>query len=260
MSEPEDQSGPAPLDPWSGLRRYTEARVALGLVGASLPTREVLNFSMARARACDAVHCPLDIDELSRALAAEQFAVLRAQSLAVDRLQYLARPDLGRRLDPPSRSALAAPGLATRRLTVVLADGLSAQATARYALPLLLEVRARLSGWDLDSIIVASQARVALADEIGELRHAEAVAILLGERPGLTAPDSLGLYMTYLPRPGRTDAERNCISNVRQNGLSPQQAAKKLLQLLNQARIAGSSGVVIKDRGDDAPPPLPLMD
>ncbi len=155
----------------------------------------------------------------------------------------------------PSPPHIPAP---PHRLTVVVADGLSALAATRHALPLLLELRSRLSNWTLDSVVLATGARVALADQIGEHRGSEAVVILLGERPGLSSTDSLGIYLTYAPRPGRTEAERNCISNVRREGLSYAQAASKLLYLLDRSRLVGASGVLIKDGSDDATTHWPL--
>ena len=251
--------GKAPADPWIELRRFTDARIALGSVGASLPTAEVLDFSMAHARARDAVYFPFDVEALASSLEAADFSTLRVRSQATDRLQYLGRPDLGRRLDPASASALTSQIPAPpHRLTVVVADGLSALAATRHALPLLLELRSRLSNWTLDSVVLATGARVALADQIGELRGSEAVVILLGERPGLSSTDSLGIYLTYAPRPGRTEAERNCISNVRREGLSYAQAASKLLYLLDRSRLVGASGVLIKDGSDDGTMHWPL--
>jgi ethanolamine ammonia-lyase small subunit len=235
-------------DPWTALRRYTDARIALGRVGASLTTDQVLAFSMAHARARDAVHLALDTDLLAASLEAAGFQTLRAASRAADRATYLKRPDLGRSLAPECRPALAVSGTAPQnRLTIVVADGLSALATIEHALPLLAVLRKRLATWTLDAVVIATQARVALADEIGELRGAEAVVILLGERPGLSSPNSLGVYMTYAPRQGRSDSERNCISNVRAAGLSYEEAAYKLHYLLEQSRLGGRSGVTVKD-------------
>jgi len=236
-----------PAAAWLALRRYTDARIAIGRVGASLPTREVLNFDMAHARARDAVQIPLDTSALEGQLHEAGFATLHAHSRAADRSEYLRRPDLGRQLAPDCHEALRIHEPADRRLTVVVADGLSAFAAARHAVPLLMQLRERLTGWSLDAVIIATQARVALADEVGELRSSEALAILIGERPGLSSPDSLGIYMTYAPRRGRTDAERNCISNVRPGGLSYDEAAFRLHYLLEQARLRGQSGVAVKD-------------
>jgi ethanolamine ammonia-lyase small subunit len=235
-------------DSWPTLRNYTDARIALGRVGASLTTSEVLAFSMAHARARDAVHLSLDVDRVAASLEAEGLTTLRASSRAHDRAEYLKRPDQGRRLAPASCASLSVTGFTPRnRLTVVVADGLSALATMQHAAPAALARRARLTDWELDAVVIATLARVALADEIGELRGAEAVVILLGERPGLSSPDSLGIYMTYAPKRGRSDAERNCISNVRAAGLSYAEAAYKLHYLLEQARLGGRSGITVKD-------------
>jgi ethanolamine ammonia-lyase small subunit len=232
---------------WVALRRYTDARIALGRVGASLPTREILNFDMAHARARDAVQIPLDTSALERLLQEVGFATLHVHSRAADRSEYLRRPDLGRQLAPECREVLRTHQPVDRRLTVVVADGLSAFAAVRHAVPLLIDLRDRLTGWSLDAVVIATQARVALADEVGELRKSEALAILIGERPGLSSPDSLGIYMTYAPRRGRTDAERNCISNIRPGGLPYGEAAFRLHYLLEEARLQGQSGIAVKD-------------
>jgi ethanolamine ammonia-lyase small subunit len=236
-----------PATAWLALRRYTDARVALGRVGASLPTREVLDFDMAHARARDAVQIPLDTSALEEQLNKAGFTTLHAHSRAANRSEYLRRPDLGRQLAAECREALRMREPTDRRLTVVVADGLSAFAAVRHAVPLLAELRGRLTAWSLDAVIIATQARVALADEVGELRGSEALAILIGERPGLSSPDSLGIYMTYAPRRGRIDAERNCISNIRPGGLHYDEAAFRLHYLLEQARLQGESGVAVKD-------------
>ncbi len=260
-SAPPARKPEAAADTWSALRRHTPARIALGRIGASLPTGEVLAFSMAHARARDAVHLPLDSDALALSLEAAGFRTVQVRSLAAGRSEYLRRPDLGRRLHPQAHAVLALEQPAPpHRLALVVADGLSSLAATRHALPLLLALRAELHpegrsapslpGWEPDTIVIASEARVALADQIGALRGAEAVVLLIGERPGLSSPDSLGIYLTYAPHPGRSDAERNCLSNVREQGLSYAEAAYKLHWLLNQARLAGKSGVAIKDHSD----------
>ena len=250
-------------DSWRALRRYTPARLALGRVGASLPTREVLNFSMAHAQARDAVHLPLDAEALAAAMGEAGFQTLCVRSRATTRAEYLRRPDLGRRLHPgDTAKVLALEPSARQRLTVVVGDGLSSLAPARHALPLLLAVQAQLAqlqGWSLDApILLATQARVALADEVGQLRGSDAVVMLLGERPGLSSPDSLGVYLTYAPRIGCSDAQRNCLSNVRQQGMSYAETAYRLLYLLEQVCAAGRSGVAIKDGSSwlDTPPAL----
>ncbi|NOG71442.1 ethanolamine ammonia-lyase subunit EutC [Roseicella sp. DB1501] len=231
---------------WSELRRFTAARVALGRAGNGLPTAAHLDFQEAHARARDAVHSALDPAALEAALAPLGLPVLRVASQAPDRRSYLLRPDLGRRLRAGDRALLpAAPG----SLLFVIADGLCASgvqaqapAVIGHALPPL-----RQAGIPVAPIVLAEQARVALGDEIGGAMGARLVAMLIGERPGLTALDSLGLYLTYAPRPGRSDAERNCISNIRPGGLSPGQGAGKLVWLVRAALGQGMTGVALKD-------------
>jgi ethanolamine ammonia-lyase small subunit len=192
------------------LRAFTPARVALGRTGNSLPTREVLRFQLDHARARDAVYEELDPNSLG-------IPHLLLHSAAPDRATYLRRPDLGRRLNPESRSLLT-PG--EYDLGIVIADGLSAKAVHHHAPGLLAEVLPRIADWRVAPTIVVLQGRVAIGDEIGEALGAQLVAVLIGERPGLSSPDSLGVYLTWNPKVGRTDAERNCISNIRTEGLS----------------------------------------
>jgi ethanolamine ammonia-lyase small subunit len=239
-------------DPWAALRRLTAARIALGRSGAGLPTKPWLDFGLAHALARDAVHAPFDADGLAAALAADGWDSLRVHSAAPDRSAYLQRPDWGRRLDEASVQRLAALPPATGdgpRLAIVLADGLAALA-AWHALPLLAALRPALPHWRVTPVVLAEQARVALGDPIGAALGADAVVVMLGERPGLSSPDSLGLYLTWAPRPGRHDAERNCISNVRPAGLAPTRAAARLAALLDGARRLGATGVVLKEPGD----------
>lgn len=231
---------------WAELRRFTTARVALGRAGNGLPTAAHLDFQEAHARARDAVHSSLDAAALAAALAPLGLPVVRVASQASDRRSYLLRPDLGRRLREADRDRLpAAPGA----FLFVVADGLcatgvQAQAPALIAaaLPLL-----RRAGLAVGPVVLADQARVALGDAIGGAMGAAMVAMLIGERPGLTALDSLGAYLTFNPRPGRTDAERNCISNIRPGGISPAQAAEKLAWLAGAALTLGETGVALKD-------------
>jgi ethanolamine ammonia-lyase small subunit len=240
-------------DPWAALRAHTLARIALGRTGASLPTAEWLRFAEAHALARDAVHTPLDVAALVAALRHHGVEPAVVASAAPDRVTYLRRPDLGRRLDAASAAALApGPG----GLAVVLADGLSARATQAHALPLLLALRGHLeaAGDALGTVAVATQARVALGDEVGERVQAGAVLVLIGERPGLSSPDSLGAYLTWAPRRGRRDAERNCVSNIRPEGQPPAQAAARLAWLLGAARRLGATGVALKDESNVAPP------
>lgn len=218
------------------LRAFTNARVALGRSGHSLPTAELLRFQLDHARARDAVHQALDPRNLP------PHVLLR--SAAPDRATYLRRPDLGRRLSAES-AALLAPG--DYDAALVVADGLSAPAVERHAPPLLDALLPKLEGWRLPPLHVVLQGRVAIGDEIGQRLGASLVVLLIGERPGLTSPDSLGLYLTWAPRPGRTDAERNCISNVRPEGLDYALAAHKLHFLMQEARARRLSGVALKE-------------
>jgi ethanolamine ammonia-lyase small subunit len=239
-------------DPWHPLRALTPARIALGRAGASLPTRAHLDFQLAHARARDAVHDGLDVARLRQALSAAGLDSVAVRSAAPDRATYLQRPDLGRRLDPAAREVLAAaaqPGGVEAAL--VVADGLSARAAQAHAAPVLAALAPRLldAGWRLAPVAIAEQGRVALGDEIGAALGARLVLVLLGERPGLSAPDSLGAYLTWDPRPGRTDAERNCVSNIRPEGLVPALAAEKLAYLMLEAARRRLSGVALKDDG-----------
>jgi ethanolamine ammonia-lyase small subunit len=244
-------------DPWTALRRHTLARIALGRTGASLPTAEWLRFAEAHALARDAVHTPLDVPALMVALHHHGIEPALVASAAPDRATYLRRPDLGRRLADASAAALV-PG--SGGLTVVLADGLSARATQAHALPLVLALRAHLeavgdvAGVALRAVVVATQARVALGDEVGERLGADAVLVLIGERPGLSSPDSLGAYLTWAPRRGRSDAERNCVSNIRLEGQSTAQAAARLAWLLAAAHRLGATGVRLKDESETGAP------
>jgi ethanolamine ammonia-lyase small subunit len=236
-------------DPWAHVRRLTPARVALGRTGSALPTEEVLRFALAHAQARDAVHIPVDLDRLEAALRAAGFETLQVESAAVNRVTYLARPDLGRRLAEPARALLRNGRRLQPHLAIVVADGLSSPAAVAHAAPLLAELAPRLekSGLTTGPIVIATQARVALGDEIGFLLRARAVLVLIGERPGLSSPDSLGAYLTFAPRVGRNDADRNCVSNIRPAGLSYDLAAFKLAWLIDQAFQRQLTGVALKD-------------
>lgn len=248
-------SSPVRPNPWTALRALTPARVALGRAGASLPTEEILRFGLAHAQARDAVHAALDTAALAARLQALGLDTLTVASAAPDRATYLMRPHLGRRLHPDDARRLASPAAASCDLLLVVGDGLSALAVERHALPLVEQIlAARPPGWRLGPVVIATQSRVALADELGQILGAAIAAILIGERPGLSSPDSLGLYLTHGPRPGRSDAERNCISNVRPEGLSYPEAARRLWWLCEAARRLGYSGVALKD---GSAPPLP---
>ena len=239
-------------DSWRTLASTTPARIALGRVGAGLPTREVLRFALAHAQARDAVHTPFESARMAGEIGALGFETLEIASAAPARDAYLRRPDLGRRLSEESRAVLRERAGAPVDLAIVVADGLSSTAIHTQAVPLLTELRARIAeaGWSVAPVAIASQARVALGDEVGELLKARAVVVLIGERPGLSSPDSLGLYLTFAPKRGRSDAERNCISNVRGEGLSHGHAAFKLAWLIRQALARQLSGVSLKDESD----------
>ena len=236
-------------DPWSRWRERTRARIALGRAGSSLPTRALLDFELDHARARDAVHHALDVDALDASLRASGVSMLHVHSAAIDRATYLLRPDLGRRLDEKSRAMLAGviPPDASCDIAFVIADGLSAWGAQRHAAPLMAALLPLLGNRTIAPLVIARQARVALGDQVGELLRARLVVVVIGERPGLTSPDSLGLYLTFAPRIGRNDAERNCISNVRPEGLPPMAAAAKLAWLIDTAFGRSLSGVGLKD-------------
>ncbi|AXE90947.1 ethanolamine ammonia-lyase subunit EutC [Paraburkholderia terricola] len=237
-------------NPWNALRQFTNARIALGRAGNSLPTEPLLAFNLSHAQARDAVHHPLDTDVLHEQLRAQNFRTLDVHSAAPDREHYLRRPDLGRRLSDESREALKQLTVDSPEVVFVIADGLSAFAASKQSIPLLQAVRTKLTDWKIGPVVVARQARVALGDEIGELLGAKLVVMLLGERPGLSSPDSLGIYLTYAPKVGCSDAQRNCISNVRPEGLDYPAAAHKLHYLLTHARRLGVTGIGLKDDSD----------
>lgn len=234
---------------WRRLRRFTEARVALPAAGVSEGTASRLDFELAWARARDAVHAPLDADAWITAAREQGLAVVAVESQAGDRSTYLRRPDLGRRLTPHSEQCLGqyAGGF---DIALVVADGLSARAVQDNALPLLdaFLPEAAAAGWRYSPVVLACQGRVAVGDHIGQCLGARMTVLLIGERPGLSAADSLGVYFTYAPGPGRTDAERNCISNIRNGGQDPAAAARILAYLCRESLRLGLSGVALKDR------------
>lgn len=241
-----------PHNPWLELRRLTPARIALGRTGTSIPTHAQLDFQFAHAQARDAVHLPFDHASLNAQMAERDRECLLLHSAATDRNTYLQRPDLGRKLSDASAQTLrdyatAHPGGVD--LVIVVADGLSALAVHRHTLPFLTRFEEQMAGdsWTVAPVILVEQGRVAVADEIGELLGAKMTVILIGERPGLSSPDSLGLYFTYNPKVGLTDAYRNCISNVRLEGLSYGMAAHRLLYLMREACRRQLSGVNLKD-------------
>ena len=227
------------------LREFTPARVDLGRTGHSLPTRELLDFQLAHAKARDAVHLPLDSQSLVIELQQKKIPYVTLASAAADRQTYLHRPDLGRRLNAESRDRLRKLK-SEYEVACVITDGLSALAVHRHAVMLLQLVLPRLD-CVVAPIAIVEQGRVAIGDEIGELLGAKLAVVLIGERPGLSSPDSLGIYLTWQPRIGRTDAERNCISNIRSAGLSYELAAHKLQFLINESRRLKLSGVRLKE-------------
>lgn len=235
-------------DPWAVLRDATRARVALGRAGDGLPTVRELEFRAAHAAARDAVHEPLDPAAVRAALPGRE--VLEVHSAATDRATYLQRPDLGRRLAPGTELPRADADLA-----LVIADGLSPRAVHAHAAGVTTALLERLPEWSVAPVVLAHQGRVALGDAVGAALGVRAVVVLIGERPGLSSADSLGIYLTWAPRPGRVDAERNCVSNVRPpHGLGHAAAAEIVARLLGAARELGASGVLLKDEGPALPP------
>lgn len=235
---------------WRRFTSVTRARIALGRAGDALPTRQLLDFAYAHASARDAVAARVDYDSIVEQL--QPAATLRVRSGAPDRSTYLRRPDLGRRL-------AALPGdplpFGPFDAVFVIADGLSASAVQAHAVPLLRAVLPRLDGWALGPVVLAEQARVALGDEIGDRMGATLVVMVIGERPGLTVPNSLGLYLTYAPAVGRRDSERNCISNIHADGLSYEAAAQTLVWLMTEARRVRVTGVALKEDVGGVPAP-----
>ncbi|WP_020185644.1 ethanolamine ammonia-lyase subunit EutC [Methylopila sp. 73B] len=241
-----------PADPWSALRASTNARIGLGRSGDAMPLKAVLEFQAAHATARDAVHTPLDLDAVEAAL--QPLSTLRVKSSAPDRPTYLRRPDLGRRLDDEPSPDLEAAGKGAD-VVFVVADGLSATAVQMHAAPLVHACAERLKGFKIAPVVLASQARVALGDDVGERLGAALVAVLIGERPGLSVAESLGVYLTYEPRRGRRDSERNCISNIHgKGGLSYALAADKLVWLVREATRLKLTGVKLKDDVDALAP------
>lgn len=240
-------------DPWFELRAFTAARIALGRAGVSVPLKESLSFKLAHAHARDAVYASLDTNALSSSLETLfPLPVLVLQSQAANRQEYLQRPDLGRKLGSDSVKQLQATAYPLVDVAILLADGLSATAVQAHAVPLLKVLIPSLqsSGLSLSAIALIQQGRVGIGDETAALLHARLSLILVGERPGLTAADSMGAYLTYHPRPGLTDESRNCVSNIRPEGLPVEAAAHKLHYLITQSLQLQLSGVHLKDDTD----------
>lgn len=237
-------------DPWFCLARHTAARIALGRAGGSVRTDTLLDFRLAHARAKDAVELPFDAAALEQELARAGLETFRLETGAGDRASFLLRPDLGRRLSAASRAALVAQAKLwdARDLCIVISDGLSALAAERQVPPLLAALTPLLVARGISSypILLAPFARVKLADEVGEALGARHSLILLGERPGLSSPDSLGAYLTFQPRETCSDADRNCVSNIRPEGLPHDAAAQILADLLTESTQRGLSGVALK--------------
>jgi ethanolamine ammonia-lyase small subunit len=261
-------------NPWAFLKEYTDARIGLGRTGISLPTDKLLDFQLSHAKARDAVHLPLDLENLFERFSNLSFELnlleknspkgvlnngitpIILHSQALNRDSYLQRPDLGRRLDEESKQKLQELNLKQEYdLSVVVVDGLSSIAIKQNAINFIEKLTRELTKdneeWSIAPFTIVEQGRVAVGDEVGKLLNAKAVLVLIGERPGLSSPDSLGLYLTYDPEVGLNDSNRNCISNVRSDGLSYEEATKKSLYLLKESRRLQLSGVDIKDRTED---------
>lgn len=249
-------------DPWKKLQQFTNARIALGRVGTSIPTDELLRFQLSHAQAIDAVHVPLDVEQLS-----EQFNQCKLlqpylplqvlHSKARDRMEYLQRPDLGRQLDEVSISKLQRSPDGRYDLVFVIADGLSSYAISNHAKQFIELFITRLhedlnKDWHIAPICVVQQGRVAIGDDVCAALNAKQVVLLIGERPGLSSPDSMGLYLTWNAKRGTEDALRNCISNIRPEGLTYQAAVHKGFYLLNESHQRQLSGVKLKDRSQDS--------
>jgi ethanolamine ammonia-lyase small subunit len=258
-----DKSKIVTTDAWQMLRAATPARIALSRSGGSLPTAAWLEFKSAHASARQAVHESFDAEHLASEIAALGAKVEIVDSAAGDRLTFLQRPDLGRRLAPKSEGQLiaSASAVTSTDLTIIVSDGLSALAVHRQAPSLLAYLLPRLlaDGWTLAPIVIARFGRVALQDQIGQLLGSQLAVILLGERPGLGSPDSMGAYVVYAPQLGNTDANRNCVSSIRPEGLMPQAAADTIYFLLTEARRRRLSGVQLKDERLAIPPKCPVL-
>jgi ethanolamine ammonia-lyase small subunit len=251
---------PAPSSRSVGdLRNLTPARVGLGRAGASMPVKALLDFTLDHARARDAVHAAFDVSAVISGLADLGLDAIEVASRAPSREDYLRRPDLGRMLDPASRDLLASHQDGPCRLAIVVGDGLSPTAVHAHAVHLVRSLIPCLAaeGIDIGHAVVASGARVALGDEIGAVLGAGMIAMLIGERPGLSASDSLGAYLTFAPKAGRTDAERNCVSNIHGAGLGYEEAAFRIAWLIREGLAREVTGVALKDEsGGRTPQPI----
>jgi len=251
MTASDSQHSIARPDPWAGLRAQTAARIALGRAGSSLPTRELLAFQADHARAMDAVYAELDRAALAETLRAGGLDGVLLETLADSRAVYLQRPEAGRRSDKTSRELLRKKSATAKSVDVIIAivDGLSSIAAQAHAAPVAIELARRLrdDGLSVGAVPLVRYGRVALQDEIGEIMKARVVVSLIGERPGLGSPDSLGAYLVFSPRIGNTDAQRNCVSNIRPEGLPYSAAVDTLAWLVREALRRQVSGVALKD-------------
>ncbi len=245
------EHNPYQPDSWDFLKKFTSARIALGRAGISMPTKALLAFRLAHAQARDAVYSGLDKERIVAQLSNNQFDYLEIESSASSRDEYLKNPATGKKLSLNSRSKIEE-AQGNYDLCFVIADGLSATSVNEHAVEVLKILHAKLTKlhWSIAPVLIAEQARVALSDEAGSLIKAEIVVMLIGERPGLSAPDSMGAYLTFRPEPGLTDERRNCVSNIRPEGLSYHFAAEKLFYLLTEMKTRKISGVQLKDRQD----------
>lgn len=240
-------------DCWRSLRQFTDARIALGRTGSSVLTNDYLQFRLAHARARDSIQMPFDARKVAEGIHKLGLQTLEVGSKAVDRATFIRRPDLGRRLNDESRARLKAMHYPGCDVLLVIADGLSSKAVHRQAVPLVARLLPylRALGLTVGPVVLAHESRVALADDIAGIMNAGLVAQLIGERPGLSSPDSLSVYMTYKPYFGRMESERNCISNIRPEGLGYDAAAFKLAWLIEAAFHLRQSGTALKDESDD---------
>jgi ethanolamine ammonia-lyase small subunit len=261
MTDRDTLTPKAPHRALADLRALTPARVGLGRAGSSLTTQALLGFTLDHARARDAVHAPFDAAAIVAALDARGLSAMAVTSQAVDRADYLKRPDLGRTLAAESRDALARRDATPTDIVIVIADGLSPAAVNAHALGLVEALLPKLDGLTLGPVVIAAGARVALGDAVGALLKARMTIMLIGERPGLSAPQSLGAYLTLAPKPGRTDADRNCVSNIQSAGLTFAEAAGKIGWLAREGFSRGVTGVALKDESGlqlAIPAPTPI--
>ncbi|WP_435234286.1 ethanolamine ammonia-lyase subunit EutC [Psychromonas sp. PT13] len=251
---------------WQKLKQFTSARIALGRAGNSIPTSELLSFQLDHARAIDAVHKALDVELLACQFSQSttlgsviQGLPMVVSTKATDRMCYLQRPDLGRQLNEASWQRLVESRVQSSEsydLAIVVADGLSSTAIQRHALPVIEKLVEKLTTdnkhhWSIAPLTIITQGRVASGDDVGECLKAKITLILIGERPGLTSPDSMGAYITWLPKRGAKDSSRNCISNIRPEGLAYEEASEKAFYLISEAIRLKVSGIGLKDRANN---------